>query len=94
MILSIPFLMVPNVPTTMGTISVSIFHILCISISRSLQLLFFSISLLDTIIFVVVITSIRYLVNHCVELVCHNTIVWLSEWNRASGYPPCRNKTT
>ena len=48
MLSSIPFLMVPSAPITMGIISVFIFHILCISISRSLYLLFFSISLIET----------------------------------------------
>ena len=48
MLLTIPILMVPSAPITMGITSVFIFHIRCISISRSLYLLFFSISLLDT----------------------------------------------
>ena len=40
----IPFFTVPSAPTTTGTTVVFICHILCISSSRSLYLLFFSIS--------------------------------------------------
>ena len=38
---TIPFLIVPSAPTTTGITSVCICHILCISNSRSLELLFF-----------------------------------------------------
>ena len=41
---TIPFFIVPSAPTTTGITSVFICHILCISNSRSLYLLFFSIS--------------------------------------------------
>ena len=48
MLFSIPLLMAPSAPITMRIASVFIFHILCISISRSLNLLFFSTSLLES----------------------------------------------
>ena len=40
--LSIPFLMTPYTPVTAGTVSVCIFHILAISISKSVYLESFS----------------------------------------------------
>ena len=48
MLFTIHTLIVPSAPITMGITSVFIFHIRCISTSRSSYLLFFSISLLDT----------------------------------------------
>ena len=69
MLLSIPFLMVPSAPITMGITSVFIFHILCISISRFLYLLFFSISLLDTFLSQGTVISISLQVEFILSLI-------------------------
>ena len=58
MLSSIPFLIVPSAPITMGITSVFIFHILCISISRSwyllLLLLLLSLLLLLLLLFIII----------------------------------------
>ena len=69
MLSSIPFLMVPSAPITMGITSVFIFHILCISISRSLYLLFFSISLIETFLSHGTVMSINLQVEFTLSLI-------------------------
>ena len=69
MLLTIPILMVPSAPITMGITSVFIFHIRCISISRSLYLLFFSISLLDTFLSHGTVMSISLQIEFTLSLI-------------------------
>ena len=83
MLSSIPFLMVPSAPITMGITSVFIFHILCISISRSLYLLFFSISLIETFLSHGTVMSINLqfeftAMSH--STVCVSVLVTVSGW--------------
>ena len=69
MLSSIPFLMVPSAPITMGITYVFIFYILCISISRSLYLLFFSISLIETFLSHDTVMSINLQVEFTLSLI-------------------------
>ena len=68
---TIPFFTVPSAPTTTGIIMVFISHILCISSSRSLYLLFFSISFsaifLSIIIIIIIIIIIMFSRNVCLK---------------------------
>ena len=61
--------MVRSAPTTNSITSVLIFHILCVSISRSLYLLFFSISLLDTFLSQGAVISISLQVEFTLSLI-------------------------
>ena len=58
MYFSSPFLMTPNAPMTTGIISVPVFHILAISVSKSLYLESFSTTFIDVFLFIIIIIII------------------------------------
>ena len=69
---TIPFFTVPSAPTTTGITTVFICHILCISSSRSLYLLFFQFPsvrcfYLIIIIIIIIIASTHYHKNLCTQ---------------------------